>query len=170
MLTIRKETPEDAIAIRYVNEQAFSSPGEAGLVEKLRLRSAFILSLVATQDDQLVGHILFSPVKIESEYSTFTAVGLGPMAVLPKYQRRGIGSQLVHAGLAELRRANYEVVVVLGHPNYYPRFGFSPAKSYGISCEYDVPEEAFMVLELRQGALTGRSGTVKYQPEFQDAE
>jgi len=170
MLTIRKEIPEDALAIRYVNEQAFGSADEADLIEKLRLRQGFILSLVASQDEQIVGHILFSPITIESEYSVLSAVALGPMAVLPAYQRRGIGSQLVHAGLAELRQANHEIVVLLGHPNYYPRFGFSPAKSYGIRCEYDVPDELFMVLELRKGALAGRGGTVKYQPEFQDAE
>lgn len=158
------------MAIRHVNEQAFGSTVEADLIEKLRLRRGFILSLVANHDEQLVGHILFSLVTIESESSVFTAAGLGPMAVLPAYQRRGIGSQLVHAGLAELRHTNHEVVVVLGHPNYYPRFGFSPARSYGIRCEYDVPDEVFMVLELRKGALAGRGGTVKYQPEFRDAE
>ena len=170
MLTIRKETPEDAMAIRYVNEQAFGNACEADLIEKLRLRRGFILSLVAIQEEQVVGHILFSPVTIESESSVITAAGLGPMAVLPEYQRQEIGSQLVRAGLEELRHTNYEIVVVLGHPDYYPRFGFSPASKYGINCEYDVPEEVFMILELREGALAGRSGTVKYQPEFSEAE
>ena len=170
MLTIRQEISGDTMAIRHVNEQAFGSTVEADLIEKLRLRQGFILSLVAIQEEQVVGHILFSPVTIETEDSVFTAAGLGPMAVLPAYQQRGIGSQLVRAGLEELRHTNHEVVVVLGHPNYYPRFGFSPAKSYGIRCEYDVPEEVFMVLELRQGALAGRSGMVKYQPEFGEGE
>ena len=170
MLTIRQEISGDAIGIRYVNKQAFGSMVEADIIEKLRLRRGFILSLVASQGTQVAGHILFSPVTIESESSVITAAGLGPMAVLPEYQRQGIGSQLVRAGLEELRHTSYDIVVVLGHPAYYPRFGFSPASSYGIRSEYDVPEEAFMVLELRQGALAGISGVVKYQPEFSEAE
>jgi putative acetyltransferase len=91
------------------------------------------------------------------------------MAVLPSYQQRGIGSQLVREGLEQCRRVGHEVVVVLGHPHYYPRFGFAPAKSYGIEYEPNVPEEAFMVTELRAGALAGRRGKVKYQPEFSSA-
>ncbi|MDP6511482.1 MAG: N-acetyltransferase [Dehalococcoidia bacterium] len=166
MVTIREETSADTAAIRYVNEQAFEGKVEAGLVEKLRLRRAFILSLVAIHAHEVVGHILFSPVTIESEQSAFTAVGLGPMAVLPPHQRRGIGSQLVRRGLEKLRRANHDIVVVLGHPHYYPRFGFSPTRPNGIRCEFDVPEEVFMLLELRRGAIAGKTGTVKYQPEF----
>jgi putative acetyltransferase len=127
------------------------------------------LSLVALLGDQVVGHILFTPVKIESADSSFEAVGLGPMAVLPAYQRKGIGSRLVQSGIEECRRAGHEVVVVVGHPEYYPRFGFLPAKRFGIRYEEEVPEEVFMVLELREGALAGRSGIVRYQPEFRSA-
>ena len=169
MLTIRHETPEDETAIRYVNEQAFGGTEEANIIEKLRLRHAFTFSLVADYAEQVVGHILFSPITIESEYSSCNAVALGPMAVLPPYQKRGIGSQLVHVGLEECRRASYEVVVVVGHPDYYPRFGFTPAKLYGIKCEFEVPDVAIMVLELRRGALAKPGGTLKFQPEFQDA-
>jgi len=88
------------------------------------------------------------------------------MAVLPAHQRKGIGSRLVQAGLEECRRAGHEIVVLVGHPEYYPRFGFLPAKRFGIRYEEEVPEEAFMLIELREGALAGRSGIVRYQPEF----
>jgi len=129
-------------------------------------RQAFTLSLVATYIDKVVGHILFSPVTIESESLSFTAVGLGPMAILPPYQKKGIGSQLIRAGIERCRQAGHEIVVVIGHPDYYPRFGFVPAKPKGIDCEFEAPEEAWMILELREGALAGRRGTVKFQPEF----
>ena len=170
MLTVRQETPEDVDSIRYVNEQAFGQKEEAALVEKLRNRAALTLSLVAVQKNEVVGHIAFSLVVIEteSEGPSFAAITLAPMAVLPAYQRQGIGGQLVHAGLEECRNLGHEIVVVLGHPGYYPRFGFMPSKPKGISCKFEVPEEAFMVLELREGALAGRGGIVKYQPEFQD--
>ena len=168
-LIIRQEASADAAAIRYVNEQAFGQTEEANLVEALRRKGAFTLSLVALLADQVVGHILFTPVKIESADSSFEALGLGPMAVLPAYQRKGIGSRLVQAGLEECRRVGHQVVVVVEHPEYYPRFGFLPAKRFGIRYEEEVPEEVFMVLKLREGALAGRSGIVRYQPEFRSA-
>ena len=168
MLVIRSETPEDSAAIRDVNEEAFGSSSEADLVEKLRSRQAYTLSLVATDGDKVIGHILFSPVTVESGNTGFGALGLGPMAILSSYQRKGVGSQLVREGLQECKRLDHEIVVVLGHPDYYPRFGFVPARTYGIKCEYDVPDEVFMVLELRKGALSGLGGVVKYQPEFNE--
>jgi len=170
MVSIRPETPKDADSIRYVNEQAFGQISEAAIVDKLRNRNALTASLVATKENEVVGHIAFSPVTIESEYSSFGAVALAPMAVLPSYQRKGIGSQLVRAGLEECRRLGHDIVVVLGHPDYYPRFGFVSAKQRGIDCEFEVPDEAWMILELEEGILGGRSGTVKYQPEFKEAE
>ena len=168
MVSIRPETPKDVDSIRYMNEQAFGQTAEAAIVDKLRNRNALTISLVATMENEVVGHIAFSPVVIESQCSSFEAVALAPMAVLPAYQRKGIGSQLVRAGLEECRRLGHDIVVVLGHPDYYPRFGFVPGKQRGIDCEFEVPDEAWMVLELREGALAGRSGTVKYQPEFQE--
>jgi len=169
MVSIRPETPKDFDSIRYVNEQAFGQKAEAAIVDKLRNRNALTISLVATMENEVVGHIAFSPVVIESKSSSFKAIALAPMAVLPAYQRKGIGSQLVRAGLEECRRLAHETVVVLGHPDYYPRFGFVPGKQRGIDCEFKVPDEAWMLLELKEGILVGRSGTVKFQPEFQEA-
>jgi len=168
-LIIRYEEPGDVAAIRHLLEQAFGGPDEANLVDAIRQRGAFILSLVAILGNQVVGHILFTPVTIESESLSSDAVGLGPMAVLPGYQHKGIGSQLVRSGLKECRRAGHDIVVVVGHPEYYPRFGFSPARPFRIQLDLEVPEEAFMVLELRKGALAGRAGIVRYLPEFHSA-
>jgi putative acetyltransferase len=105
-------------------------------------------------------------VTITLETATIEALGLAPMAILPAYQRQGIGSQLVEAGLTACHHTPYGVVVVLGHPHYYPRFGFAPAKPLGIVWEHDVPEEVFMVKEIQEGALAQTRGVVKYRPEF----
>jgi Predicted acetyltransferase len=168
MILIRTEQPEDIAAIRRVNERAFNSPAEADLVDRLREHGKVTLSLVAVHETQIVGHILFSPVVIESTQQSIPAIGLAPMAVLPELQNQGIGSLLVKAGLDECRRSGHQIVVVLGHPEYYPRFGFAPASRYGIRSEYDVPDEVFMAMELQDGALIACAGTVKYQPEFND--
>lgn len=168
MITIRLEAPGDFASIRYVNEQAFGQKEEAEIVEKLRDRAALTLSLVAVQGNEVVGHIAFSPAVVASQSSNFVATALASMAVLPAYQRQGIGGQLVRAGLEECRNSGHEIVVVLGHPTYYPRFGFVPASPKGINCEFEVPEEAFMVLELREGSLAGRGGVVKFRPEFSE--
>ncbi len=169
MLVIRPETPEDIDSIRQVNERAFGRENESRLIEKLRDNGVLTISLVAVQDGEIVGHIAFSPAKVESEPSDFEAISLGPIAVLPTFQRKGIGSELVRAGLEECRRLGQEIVVLVGHPDYYPRFGFVPAKPKGIECEFEVPEEAWLVLELREGALAGKRGTVRFRPEFMEA-
>ena len=156
-------------AVRAVNEQAFGRAAEADLVDLLRARGKATLSLVAAEADRVVGHILFSPVTIaagDSVAPAVAALGLGPMAVLPEHQGRGVGGALVRAGLAASRDAGYGCVVVLGHPTYYPRFGFVPASRLGVAWEHPAPDEAFMLLELREGALGGRGGIVRYQPEF----
>lgn len=163
---IRREIPEDIEAIRHVNEEAFGGKEEADIVDALRKRSATVLSLVATDEGRVIGHILFSPVIIESESSSFGAVALAPMSVLPEYQGKGIGSELVRAGLDECRALGHELVILVGHADYYPRFGFVPARERSIECEFEVPDEAWMLLELREGALGGRKGTVKFQTEF----
>lgn len=165
MIEIRCETPDDYADIRRVNTLAFERDNEATLVDRLRAVQPHI-SLVAVEDGQVIGHVFFSPMSVESGDGAFTALGLAPMAVLPEYQNQGTGSQLVKRGLEECRVLNYNVVFVLGHPHYYPRFGFSPAKAKGVSCEYPVPDEVFMVAELQPDAMGGRTGVVKYRPEF----
>ncbi len=166
MIEIRPEAAADRAAVRRINELAFGQPNEAELVDSLREGARPLLSLVAVEDGRVVGHILFSPVTITGPPGASTAMGLAPMAVLPERQNRGIGSALVEAGLAACRALCENVVVVLGHPRYYPRFGFAPASAKGLACEYSVPDDAFLVIELAPGALRGRTGLVQYHPEF----
>jgi len=170
MVNIREETPADHAAVRNINERAFDRAGEADLVDALRKAAHPYLSLVAEltteTDRQLVGHIFFSPVVIESETESFAAIGLAPMAVLPEFQNQAIGSSLVRQGLKDCMRLGHHVVVVLGHPEFYPRFGFVPAATKGLRSEYSVPDEVFMVAELGPNALAGRQGLVKYHPAF----
>jgi putative acetyltransferase len=165
MIIVRAETAADVPAVYRVNELAFGRPEEANLVDALRASARPFISLVAVSGEQVVGHIFFSPVTLEAETAACVILGLAPLAVLPEYQRRGIGAQLVRVGLKECQRRGCDVVVVLGHPAYYPRFGFVPASRKGLRCEYPVPDEVFMVAELRPHALVGR-GLVKYRPEF----
>jgi putative acetyltransferase len=166
MPEIRSETPEDVASVRTVIERAFGRTDEADLVDALRSNVPSSISIVAVEDDRVVGHILFSPVRVAAEDSAFGATALAPLAVAPEYQNRGIGAALVRAGLDECRRRGERVVFVLGHPSYYPRFGFEPSKPRGVGCEFDVSDEAFMVAELEPDALEGRTGTVHYRPEF----
>ncbi|MCP3959870.1 MAG: N-acetyltransferase [bacterium] len=164
---IRPEIEDDAAAVRAVNEAAFDSPAEANLVAVLREQARPVISLVAEDAGEVVGHILFSPVTLPG-HPELHIMGLAPMAVLPKHQRRGVGSALVRAGIEKCEKLGASAVVVLGHPEYYPRFGFVPAARFGIGCEYDVPEEVFMALELRAGHLADAAGKVRYHAAFGD--
>lgn len=168
MLEIRAEKKEDQPAIYEVNKLAFGQEDESRLVDALRESDDFIyeLSLVAVKEEKVVGHILFSPIAIETKEGYVRVLSLAPMAVLPEFQRQGIGSELVRHGLKECERFGHEVVVVIGHPEYYPRFGFTSARVKGLEAPFEVPDEAFMVLEIKEGALDGINGTIKYPPAF----
>lgn len=170
-LTVREEQPSERDAVFTVNRLAFGQEEEARLVDALRAcpEAQPTHSLIAVDNDRIVGHILFSAIMIETPTGAVDSLALAPMAVLPDCQKRGIGSQLVCKGLETCRDQGHKSVVVLGHPKYYPRFGFAPARSYGIRPRFDVPDEAFMVLELEPGALTGVNGVVRYTPPFEIA-
>ena len=165
MISIRAEQTQDAGAVRRVNESAFETAAEADLVDLLRARGKLVVSLVACADDQVVGHIAFSQAIIASS-PHLRGLGLGPMAVAPDMQRSGIGSRLVRAGLEQCCAEGIDYVIVLGHPQFYPRFGFVPASRFGVWSAWPAPDDAFMALELRPGALAGASGLAAYEPEF----
>lgn len=167
MIVIRSEEAADRQAIFEVNRLAFGQDNESRLIEKMRETKHFIpgLSLIALLDDIIVGHILFSVVSLEHPLQFSCLLALAPLAVKPEYQRQGIGSLLVREGIERAARTNYPGVVVLGHPQYYLRFGFTRAVENGIICPYPVPDEAYMLFELRPEAMKGLKGTVKY-PDF----
>jgi putative acetyltransferase len=166
VIAIRRERPVDAAAVREVNMLAFGQPDEAALVHRLRQRAALYLGLVAVDEGAIVGHILFTPVPLHAGDGIVTLLALAPMAVRPGRQREGIGSALVREGLAACHAEGHDVVVVVGHPGFYPRFGFVRAQPLGITSEPAFPDEAFMVAELTPGALQGRRGVIRYGPEF----
>jgi putative acetyltransferase len=169
MYMIRREQSQDISKIREVNRRAFGQEQEALIVDKLRESCSSILSLVAIADDQVVGHILFSPAVIETENGKLVGSGLAPVAVLPEYQRKGIGSELVQTGVARIKEGGCAYIIVLGYPEYYSRFGFEPASRFGISSEWQVPDEAFMILMLNKRAMKDISGVAKYREEWAEA-
>ena len=168
MTEIRKEEPRDQESVRRVNMAAFENGPEAALVDKLRASCEAYLAFVAVEDGIVVGHILFTPVTADG--CGVVGMGLAPMAVLPSYQRQGIGTQLVRHGLAHLQRSGCPFVIVLGHPEYYPRFGFEPASKYQLSSQWEsVPDEAFMVIIYDRSVLPGTGSVLRYRGEFNDA-
>ena len=166
-MLVRNEQEKNWSAVHDLNTAAFETPAEANLVNVLRQQARPVVSLVAEDNQKVIGHIMFSPVVL-SGYPDLMIMGLAPMAVAPEYQRGGIGSELVRVGLERCRQLGFGAVVVLGHPEFYPRFGFSPAAGFGISCEYDIPEEAFMAVELQPRFLRNASGRIKYHIAFAD--
>jgi len=170
VINIRIESQEDIHQVRILNEKAFEQPAEANVVDKLRQTCPGYLSLVAEDSKNIVGHILFTQTVIEDTGRTIQGMGLAPMAVMPDRQKQGIGSSLVERGLEILRKQGYPFVIVLGHPEYYPRFGFERASKYGLLSQWEgVPDEAFMVIVMDQTALEGVSGVAKYRAEFDEA-
>jgi putative acetyltransferase len=164
-IEIRAEEAKDWPRVRAMNTASFETSLEADLVDALRKEANPVLSLVADDGTDVLGHILFSPVSLTGQNAAKIA-GLGPMAVASPHQRQGIGSLLVRSGLDQCRRIGFGAVVVVGHAAYYPRFGFAPASQFGIRCEFDVPDEVFLALELEPGYLAGRSGTINYHEAF----
>ena len=170
-LKIRPETPSDYSTIAGVNDLAFGQPAEGKLIENLRKNPKFVpeLSLVAEADGKIVGHILFFPIKIKSAVGKEkNTISLAPVAVRPEFQKQGIGDELIREGLKVCLQLEYDSVIVLGHPEYYLKFGFEPASKWGIKDPFGAPAEAFMALELKTGALEGAGGIVEYPEEFND--
>jgi putative acetyltransferase len=161
-IEIREERPGDIAAIRGLNKDAFGQDQEGNIVDALRSNGGALLSLVATLNGAVVGHIMYSPLPVGNRLGA----ALGPMAVLPEHQRQGIGTKLIEAGNGKLKEAGHPFIVVVGHAEYYPRFGFRPANTYGITCEWEVPDDVFMVLVLDPGQMHGVSGVSKYRHEF----
>ncbi len=168
-MLIRPEEEREGAAVRALNASAFDTEGEGNLVDVLRASARPLVSLVAEHDGNIVGHIMFSPVSLSGN-PDLKIMGLAPMAVAPERQRQGIGSELVRAGVERCKQLGVDAVVVLGHPEYYPRFGFRPSPPFGIKSEYDVPDDVFMVLELQPGCLNGKSGIIKYHEAFSEAQ
>jgi len=161
---IRREQPDDEAAVRVVNEAAFGRSDEAKLVDRLRHEGVVLASFVAEQERGIVGHVLFSRTLIDAAHEPVLSVVLAPLAVLPVNQRRGVGSQLIRFGLDWLRTRGERSVLVLGDPQYYPRFGFSTTCARLLTTPF--PAEAFMALELVPGALDGIRGAVRYPAAF----
>jgi putative acetyltransferase len=175
---IRHETPADIAAIHEVTAAAFKRAVEADLVDHLRDADHLLLSLVDEEGGKIVGHAAYSPGRVNlSDGSSFEAVALGPISVSPEVQKKGIGSGLMEQGFTESLNLGYDLMFLLGHPSYYPRFGFVPAKVLGVRWAKDLsdhPNEAWMVKELKADALVrrlqGRTGVFHFAPEFDDAE
>jgi putative acetyltransferase len=161
-MQIRPETASDSERIANVHRTAFPSPDEATLVDKLRGEGNLIISLVAEDEDLIAGHIAFSPVTIDGKPG---GLGLAPVAVLPEHQQKGIGSDLIRAGIEKANELGVGYLVVLGHRSYYPRFGFETASKWNLANEYDA-NDAFMAMELQPGSIPADGGLVKYGAAF----
>jgi putative acetyltransferase len=169
-LLVRAERTEDEASVRGIHREAFDGrAAEAELVDRLRSAGKAVVSLVAEIDSRVVGHILFSPVTVDSPGGSVSGVGLAPVGVLPGLQGRGIGSALITAAIDECRRLGWPFVVVLGDPKYYKRFDFERASSYQLRNEYGADEE-FRVLQNQINALPEGGGLVKYASEFADLD
>ena len=165
-LQVRHERQGDEDAITRVHDRAFGQLTESRIVAAVRQAGRAVISLVAVGPSGIVGHVLFTPLAVDSPGPPISALALGPMAVLPEVQRSGVGSRLVAAGLEACALTGCQFVAVIGHPGYYPRFGFRPGETYGLRSEFAVPDDVFMIAELTAGVLMGREGIVRYTEEF----
>lgn len=167
----RQETQDDFQEVFEINHKAFGQQNEAKLVNALRNNpNVFIpeLSIVAAKNNAIIGHILFTKINIKNDDKTLNeSLALAPMAVLPEFQKNGIGGQLIRRGLETAKQLGYQSVIVLGHEDYYPKFGFEPAEKWNIKAPFDVPSNVFMAIELVKGSLENISGTVIYPKEFE---
>ncbi|MFX1521000.1 MAG: GNAT family N-acetyltransferase [Promethearchaeota archaeon] len=168
-IRIRQEVKEDYKRVYEINKMAFGQENESKLIEKIRRGPNFVpeLSLVAEKDNEIVGHILFSKMKIvgESEYETLM---LAPLAVIPKLQKQGIGGKLIKKGIEKAIELGFDSIIVVGHKDYYPKFGFQKASKWGVQCPFEVPEGAFMAIELTEKALENKAGVVQFPEEFME--
>lgn len=170
MISIREENKNDLVKIKEINNKAFDQPQEGNVIDKIRESDSEILSLVAEIDGNLVGHIFYSEAEIECNNKKLKGMGLAPMAVLPKYQKQGIGKKLINESLKMLKKKPVPYIIVLGHEDYYPKFGFEKASKYGIKCQWDgVPDEAFMIMILEIEKMTNIHGIAKYRDEWDEA-
>ncbi|MBB6218002.1 putative N-acetyltransferase YhbS [Anaerosolibacter carboniphilus] len=172
-ITVRQETAQDYKVTEFIVEKAFenaeySDHKEQFLVARLRKSASFIpeLSLVAELDGKTVGHIMLTKIFIQNEVKEYESLALAPVSVLPQYQNKSIGNALIIESLKIAKQLGFKSIVLLGHSKYYPRFGFRPASIWGIKAPFDVPDEAFMALELEERSLEGIAGTVVYPKEF----
>ncbi len=173
-VSVRTEQPQDYSEVSDLIQKAFESDPhsdhiEAQLVEALRKPENFIpeLSIVAEVDGKVVGHVLLTPVKIKNKDNEWDSLALAPISVLPVYQNQGIGSQLIKEAHSRARKIGYKSIVLIGHENYYLKFGYLRAEKYGIRFPFDVPAENAFAIELTEGALNEVNGTVVYPSEFQ---
>lgn len=163
-LKIRPEIDSDRQAVFEANVRAFPTSEEASLVDALRDGGFVRVSFVAEINRQIVGHILFSDLLIVTLTGTVPALSLAPMGVVPEHQRHGIGSELIRQGLEACREQGHRIVVVLGDPSFYRRFGFSSELARQLESPFS--GEAYMAIELVPGSLSGINGRVDYPPPF----
>jgi predicted N-acetyltransferase YhbS len=167
-MIIRQEKNEDFKSIYEINYQAFKQKNESELIERIRSSKNFVpeLSLIAEKNGKIVGHILLSKIKINGE-KEYESLILAPLAVLPELQKQGIGEKLITEGLRKAKELGFSSVIVVGHKDYYPKYGFEKASKWNIKCSFKFPDEAFMAIELNIGALTEKSGIVEFPKEFE---
>ncbi len=169
-MKIRLENKNDFNAIRLVNDKAFGQPQEGNVIHKLRGSDPQVLSFVAEINSQVVGHIFYSTAKIVCDNKEIVGLGLAPMAVLPEYQKQGIGKMLIKESISAITKKNIPFIIVLGHADYYPKCGFEKASKHAISCQWNgIPDEAFMIMILDKEKMSGIHGVAKYRAEWNEA-